>query len=77
MEEFERYFFALDKDDKPIAVYRLVNNSVAFAEEVWQNNEWQPTTSLTEALIEGSTQYVEVPLETAQQFIAANGNSSK
>lgn len=75
MDEFERYFFALDAEDKPLAVYRLVNNSLVFAEEVWSNGEWQPTSSLSEALVEGSTQYQEVPLEQAQQFIA-NGSSS-
>lgn len=75
MDEFERYFVSLDKDDKPLAVYRLVSNSIAFAEEVWQG-EWKPTDVLTEALIEGSTRYEEVPLEQAMQLIAANGSSS-
>jgi hypothetical protein len=75
MNDFERYFFSLDKDDKPLAVYRIVNNSLIFAEEVWvaKDGAWKTTDVLSEALIEGSTRFQEVLADQAMQFIAAGG----
>jgi hypothetical protein len=72
MNDFERYFYSLDKNDKPLAVYRIVNNSLIFAEEVWvaQDAAWKTTDVLSEALVEGSTRFEEVTPEQAMQFIA-------
>jgi hypothetical protein len=77
MDEFERYFVSLDKDDKPLAVYRLVSNATLFAEEVWVDGAWKTTDALSEALVDGSSRFEEVPSEQAMEFISANGNSPK
>ncbi len=76
MADFERYYFALNANDEPIALYRMVSNDVAFAEELWQDGEWLPVSDLSEALIEGNTQYEQIAADVAKKFIGKDAEAS-
>jgi hypothetical protein len=66
----ERYFIKVDNDNEPVAAYRLIDMPDVYAEELWLNGEWTPTTRLVKYLIDGEASLDEVTKEEADAFIA-------
>jgi len=64
-----RYFVRVNNENKPVRLFRFnldIPNSIS--EERWDDNKWEISDQIVEALVEGSMDYDEIDEKMAKKL---------